>query len=120
MGDEQLAQRLQASAPRHPQPEDFIRGDRSLEGSDSTGYTVAKPFRERFSRQGDIVNSDVWYVGAPASNYALKGYLDFTSAHIGFAGGLVPTVNLVAASTAGTTEITVTVAGLASNPGIRR
>ncbi|KDD44241.1 MULTISPECIES: ExbD/TolR family protein [Pseudomonadota] len=28
MGDEQLAQRLQASAPRHPQPEDFIRGDR--------------------------------------------------------------------------------------------
>lgn len=28
MGDEQLAQRLQASAPRQPQPEDFIRGDR--------------------------------------------------------------------------------------------
>ena len=44
--------------------------------------------------------------------------LDFTSAHIGFAGGLVPTVNLVAASTAGTTEITITVAGLASNPTI--
>ena len=41
MGDEQLAQRLQASAPRQPQPEDFIRGDRSLEGSDSTGYTTA-------------------------------------------------------------------------------
>ncbi|MGD9480560.1 translocation/assembly module TamB domain-containing protein [Shinella sp. G-2] len=44
--------------------------------------------------------------------------LDFTSAHIGFAGGLVPTVNLVAASTAGTTEITVTVAGLANNPTV--
>lgn len=28
MGDEQLAQGLQASAPRQPQPEDFIRGDR--------------------------------------------------------------------------------------------
>ncbi|WP_262243892.1 ExbD/TolR family protein [Pseudomonas aeruginosa] len=28
MGDGQLAQRLQASAPRQPQPEDFIRGDR--------------------------------------------------------------------------------------------
>jgi len=28
MGDEQLAQRLQASALRQPQPEDFIRGDR--------------------------------------------------------------------------------------------
>lgn len=44
--------------------------------------------------------------------------LDFTSAHIGFAGGLVPTVNLVAGSSAGTTEITVTVAGLASNPTV--
>lgn len=44
--------------------------------------------------------------------------LDFTSAHIGFAGGLVPTVDLVAASTAGTTEITVTVAGVASNPTV--
>ncbi|WP_430439957.1 translocation/assembly module TamB domain-containing protein [Shinella sp.] len=44
--------------------------------------------------------------------------LDFTSAHIGFAGGLVPTVNLVAGSTAGSTEITVTVAGLATNPTV--
>ncbi|MCJ8057118.1 translocation/assembly module TamB [Shinella curvata] len=44
--------------------------------------------------------------------------LDFSSAHIGFAGGLVPTVNLVAGSSAGTTEITVTVAGLASNPTV--
>lgn len=59
---------------------DFIRGDRSLEGSETTGYTTAKPFRERVSRQGDIINSDIWYVGAPASNYALKGYLDFTNA----------------------------------------
>ncbi|WPE21525.1 translocation/assembly module TamB domain-containing protein [Shinella zoogloeoides] len=44
--------------------------------------------------------------------------LDFTSARIGFAGGLVPTVDLVASSTAGTTEITVTVTGLASNPTV--
>ncbi|WP_234189600.1 translocation/assembly module TamB domain-containing protein [Shinella sp. NM-101] len=44
--------------------------------------------------------------------------LEFTSAHIGFAGGLVPTVDLVASSSAGTTEITVTVAGLASNPTV--
>ncbi|UNK38526.1 translocation/assembly module TamB [Shinella sp. H4-D48] len=44
--------------------------------------------------------------------------LEFSSAHIGFAGGLVPTVNLVAGSTAGTTEITVTVAGVASNPTV--
>jgi translocation and assembly module TamB len=44
--------------------------------------------------------------------------LDFTSARIGFTGGLVPTVDLVAGSTAGTTEITVTVAGVASNPTV--
>lgn len=56
----------------------YIRGDRSLEGSDTTGYTTAKPFRERLSRQGDIINSDVWYTGAPSSNYALRGYADFT------------------------------------------
>ncbi|ARP93503.1 ExbD/TolR family protein [Bordetella genomosp. 13] len=31
MGDEQLVQRLQASAPRQPQPEDFIRGDRLVD-----------------------------------------------------------------------------------------
>jgi translocation and assembly module TamB len=44
--------------------------------------------------------------------------LDFSSARIGFAGGLVPTVDLVAGSSAGTTEITVTVAGLANNPTV--
>lgn len=30
MSDEQIAQRLQASALRQPQPEDFIRGDRRV------------------------------------------------------------------------------------------
>lgn len=59
----------------------YIRGDRGLEGSDSTGYTPAKPFRERKSIQGDIINSMVWYTGAPASNYALKGYAAFTLAN---------------------------------------
>ena len=59
---------------------DYIRGDRGLEGVDPSGYTTAKPFRQRFSRQGDIINSDVWYVGAPASNYPLKGYLQFADA----------------------------------------
>lgn len=56
----------------------YIRGDRSLEGSDSSGYTAAKPFRERKSRQGDIINSVIWYTGTPASNYALNGYATFT------------------------------------------
>ena len=56
----------------------FVRGDRTLEGSETTGYTAAKPFRERKSRQGDIVNSVVWYTGAPASNYPMAGYSTFT------------------------------------------
>lgn len=56
---------------------DYIRGERSLEGSESTGYTTAKPYRQRQSRQGDIINSDVWYTGAPAGNSLLKGYAAF-------------------------------------------
>lgn len=55
----------------------YIRGDRTLEGSESSGYTTAKPYRERKSRQGDIINSDVWYTGAPAGNSLLKGYTTF-------------------------------------------
>ncbi|RYH27197.1 MAG: pilus assembly protein PilC, partial [Alcaligenaceae bacterium] len=47
----------------------YIRGDRTQEG--------ATALRERKSRQGDIINSVVWYTGAPASNYALKGYPAF-------------------------------------------
>lgn len=71
---------------------DYIRGDRSLEGSDTSGYTNAKPYRERKSRQGDIINSVVWYTGAPSSNYALRGYTAFTRANKGrtpmiYAGG---------------------------------
>lgn len=56
----------------------FIRGDMSLQGVEATGYTTAKPFRERKSRQGDIINSVVWYTGTPSSSYALKGYSNFT------------------------------------------
>ena len=56
----------------------FIRGDRALEGSESIGYTAAKPLRERQSRQGDIINSVVWYTGTPSSGYPLSGYSAFT------------------------------------------
>lgn len=55
----------------------YLRGDRTLE-CPSTGCTADKPFRKRWSRQGSIVNSEVWYVGAPVSNYALDGYAAFT------------------------------------------
>jgi type IV pilus assembly protein PilY1 len=52
----------------------YIRGDRSLEGT-----TPEKPLRERFSRQGDIVNSDIWYTGTPISSYSM-GYSAFVTA----------------------------------------
>lgn len=60
----------------------YIRGQRTLEGDRDTlgGYTAARPFRERFSRQGDIINSDIWFTGAPASNFSLKGYSAFIKA----------------------------------------
>lgn len=58
----------------------YLRGVRSLEGSETTGYTPAKPFRERNSIQGDIINSIIWYTGIPSSNYALRGYSEFSLA----------------------------------------
>lgn len=54
----------------------FIRGNKTKEGDTST-----KPFRIRESRQGDIVNSQVWYVAQPVSNYSHKGYADFAKNH---------------------------------------
>ncbi len=59
----------------------YIRGDRTKEGDKDTkgGYTATLPFRERSSRQGDIINSDIWYTGAPASGYSLLGYSKFVS-----------------------------------------
>jgi type IV pilus assembly protein PilY1 len=60
----------------------YVRGDRSKEGTESPpNYSAANPFRERKSRQGSIVNSEVWYIGAPSSNYSLKGYAAFTRMH---------------------------------------
>lgn len=58
----------------------FLRGVRTMEGSESTGYTASQPFRERKSIQGDIINSIIWFTGPPSSNYPLRGYADFTRA----------------------------------------
>jgi len=55
----------------------YIRGDRSLEGT-----TDGKPLRVRYSRQGDVVNSEIWYTGRPSSNYAM-GYSTFVTAQKG-------------------------------------
>jgi type IV pilus assembly protein PilY1 len=60
----------------------YIRGDRSMEGTDPSGYTATDPYRERKSAQGDIVNSSIWYTGAPSSGYALKGYTSFVAAQM--------------------------------------
>lgn len=49
----------------------YLRGDRSNELS-KNGI-----FRNRFSKQGDIVNSNVWYTGKPISNYNHPGYNKF-------------------------------------------
>ncbi|CAN7492866.1 PilC/PilY family type IV pilus protein [Acidovorax sp. LjRoot129] len=54
----------------------FLRGDRTKEGG-----TAALPFRIRASRQGDIVNSGVWYTPAPVSNFTFAGYKTFSSAN---------------------------------------
>ena len=59
----------------------FIRGDRSKESASySTSNTTAN-FRNRKSRQGDIVNSAIWYVGSPANGYASNSYQSFISAN---------------------------------------
>lgn len=52
----------------------FLRGDRSKESS-KTGGT----FRNRKSIGGDIVNSAIWYTGAPASGYSTKTYTTFAN-----------------------------------------
>lgn len=54
----------------------FLRGDRTKEGA-----TASLPFRIRGSRQGDIVNSGVWYTPAPVSNFTFAGYKSFSGAN---------------------------------------
>ncbi len=56
---------------------DFLRGDRKLEGKNAGNI----PFRKRDSRQGDIVNSATWYVGAPNQGYGYQGYANFSKTH---------------------------------------
>ncbi|MDI3380176.1 PilC/PilY family type IV pilus protein [Xenophilus aerolatus] len=54
----------------------YVRGDRRREQSAAT----PGPFRNRGSRQGDIVNSRLWYLdGQPASGYTHNDYAAFRS-----------------------------------------
>jgi type IV pilus assembly protein PilY1 len=54
----------------------YLRGERTYENSSSTPY-----FRIRDSIQGDIVNSSVWYVDKPVSNYTDSSYKSFAKTH---------------------------------------
>lgn len=57
----------------------FIRGDRTKE---AINYSLTNPtatFRNRKNRQGDIVNSGIWYVGPPASGYSTGSYNTFAA-----------------------------------------
>ncbi len=56
----------------------FIRGDRTKEAKQSGGE-----FRNRKSRQGDIVNSAIGYVGAPANGHTDSSYKSFAGTNRG-------------------------------------
>jgi len=56
----------------------FLRGDRTKEQRNGGNSAT---FRNRKSRQGDIVNSAIWYAGAPSSGYAATSYRSFAASH---------------------------------------
>lgn len=59
----------------------FIRGDRRMEAPGQPPRPApASPFRQRSSRQGDIVNSQIWHTGQPVDNSPLPGYAAHTLA----------------------------------------
>lgn len=65
----------------------YLRGDRSLERTDTD---TAKPFRQRASKLGDIINSDPQYVANPDFGYTrLTGsnWADARAAYAAFRSG---------------------------------
>lgn len=59
----------------------FIRGDRRMEAPGQPPRVgPTRPFRQRSSRQGDIVNSQIWHTGHPVDNWPLPGYAAYTLA----------------------------------------
>ncbi|WP_422847352.1 pilus assembly protein [Acidovorax sp. M14] len=57
----------------------FIRGDQSKEAANYSLANTTATFRNRKNRQGDIVNSAIWYVGAPSSGYSTSSYTTFAA-----------------------------------------
>lgn len=66
---------------------DYIRGDRTKEAANTSGI-----FRDRDSRLGDIVNSNIWYIGKPASGYSSSSYITFRGTGTNGKGGRLPVV----------------------------
>ena len=64
---------------------DYIRGDRTKEQAQTNGI-----FRDRNSRLGDIVNSNIWFVGRPASAYSDSAYATFRGTGPGGKGARTP------------------------------
>ncbi len=69
----------------------FLRGDRTNDGATlppvlpgpPSGGVPSNPFRNRASRHGDIVNSEVWFTpGRPDSPIRLAGYAGFQTANV--------------------------------------
>lgn len=60
---------------------DYLRGVRRMEGTAAPPRVPAsRPLRQRQSRQGDIVNSAIWYTGPPSGLFPTQGYRDFAKA----------------------------------------
>ncbi len=57
----------------------YVRGDRTKE----VGAVTPGPFRTRASRLGDIVNSNIWFVGKPSGGYSDAAYATFRTANVG-------------------------------------
>ncbi|OGB21178.1 MAG: hypothetical protein A3I66_20400 [Burkholderiales bacterium RIFCSPLOWO2_02_FULL_57_36] len=66
---------LNSADTRGAERVDYLRGVRTTEGA------AANTFRTRTSVLGDIVNSNIWYLGAPTSASGLAGYAAFASAN---------------------------------------
>lgn len=67
----------------------YLRGDRTKELRETSGV-----FRDRDSRLGDIVNSNIWFTGRPSSGYFNNGYSSFATTASGGMGGRTPVLYL--------------------------
>lgn len=59
----------------------YLRGVRRMEGTATPPSDPdSRPFRQRHSRQGDIINSAIWYTGTPSGLQPTAAYREFAQA----------------------------------------